>query len=305
MWFGGELTLAWYSQLPLAMSFEQIPPWYDTLDPVAWDSGTVVLFRNPDVTNYTSLSFFFASAYFYASDGGLSWIQPPNTTAVWANSFDNSQLRLPNIATTIDTFAKCLHSLLLSDFGVHDETNALITPSGVEWLQSQVDPYLEGQNNSILGGKYSGRPESIPNPFNDTGPWYPIEQVYQSVFQELGKPPNLNSTNGSTIYTQYLCSVPRRKGAGALFFSILLADLVFLQAVWTVLNLAATWWLERNDEEANYCQRCKVSDAPAIRRKVSDYQLLQVHSRASSTVSLPVLELSEDGFFATGRESRQ
>lgn len=52
-------------------------------------------------------------------------------------------LFLPNVTITVDTFAKSLYSLLLSDFRVVDKTNALLTHSGTEWLQSQVDEDLK------------------------------------------------------------------------------------------------------------------------------------------------------------------
>ena len=44
----------------------------------------------------------------------------------------NTRYQLPNIFITVDTFAKTFYSLILSDFGVVDKTNILITPEGVE-----------------------------------------------------------------------------------------------------------------------------------------------------------------------------
>ena len=39
---------------------------------------------------------------------------------------------------------------------------------------------------------------------------------------------------------------------------MLLADLVFLQTAWTLLNLGAGWWLKRVDRDgtAGYCEGC-------------------------------------------------
>lgn len=66
-------------------------------------------------------------------------------------------------------------------------------------------------------------------------------------------------TTPSVISTKYLCQVPRRKAAGELFIAILLADLVFLQALWTIFKLVTdTWFLSRKKRgpEVNYCEGC-------------------------------------------------
>lgn len=285
MWFGAQLTYAWYNQLPIVMSLQQTP--WEEYPNIKLDSGTVVLSRNTAVSDYTDLNFFYVQATFYGTDDGLSWIHPPDTAAVWADSQQTGDLYLPKIITTVDVFAKALYSLLLSDFGVQDEANALITPSGVKWLQDQVDLELKGQNSTVLGGVYSGRPADIPNAVDKAGPTYPVNQTYQLVTQDLGEPPNLTNTNSSTIFMQYLCSIPQRKGGGALFFSVLLADLVFLQAAWMLLNLVATWWLQRKYEQANYCEGCRAVEASGPKRKVSDYQLLPVDSKADVGVLFP------------------
>ena len=275
MWFGAQFAFAWYNQLATVMSY-QVPDVRALYKSDTWDSGTVVLSRNPAVADYTDLNFFFSSVYFYTNDGDTVWILPPDTVAFWADPAQSSAL--PNITTTVDTFAKSLYSLLLSDFGVGDQTNALVTSSGVKWLESQVDLGLRGQISRVTGVTESGRPPDIPNAFNKTGPLYLINQLYQSVVDALGVPLNLNSTETSTVFMQYLCSIPQRKGGGALFFAVLLADLVFLQAVWTLLNLGATWWLQRKYGNANHCDGCRTVIAPTSERKVSDYELLPSQS---------------------------
>lgn len=294
--------MAWYEQLPLAISFQQHPV---NESNNTWDSGSVMLSRNPAVTDYTNLNFFFSDAFFYDKIGNLAWIHPPNTTGDWADPTKNALYHLPNITTTVDTFAKNLYSLLLSDFGVGDQTNALVTPAGVKWLENQVDLELRWQPNPVDGSIYSGRPNNITNAFNKTGPSYPINQTYQSVVSALGAPPDLNSTNTTTVFTQYLCSIPQRKSGGALFFAVLLADLVFLQAVWTLLNLGATWWLQRKYEQANHCEGCQAIGSPAIKRKVSDYQLLPVISTASSSFLLPDNEPLERAVYTRERSEER
>ena len=48
-----------------------------------------------------------------------------------------------------------------------------------------------------------------------------------------GSNDNLTITD-STLYAQYVCQVPRRKDFGALLIAILVADIVFIQALYTL-----------------------------------------------------------------------
>jgi hypothetical protein len=225
------------------------------------------------VNDYTDLCFFFARVNFYTTTGFASWIRPPATIPDWALND-----KLPNITTTLDTFANSLYSLLLSDFGVVDQTNAFLTPAGGKWLGNQVD-YDLANNSAGFDTNFTGIPNDVQNATDKYGSPYPIDQAYELVVEAIG-PPNLNSTANSTIFTQYLCSIPKRKSGGALFFAVLLADLVFLQTVWTLLNVVATWRLQRTNDQDNYCDGCKARGGPLTERKhlstSSEYQLLEM-----------------------------
>lgn len=52
---------------------------------------------------------------------------------------------------------------------------------------------------------------------------------------------------------QYLCQVSVHKLWGALLVSVLVADLVFLQVLWKVLNWVFTMMVKHRQEDANYC----------------------------------------------------
>ena len=41
-----------------------------------------------------------------------------------------------------------------------------------------------------------------------------------------------------------------------MLFAVVLADIVFLNACWTVFGWVATWWLGRTDSNAEYCIGC-------------------------------------------------
>lgn len=172
----------------------------------SWDSGFITFSRNPNVDDYTDLSFFYCLVNFWNNLGGTSWMNPPHTVADWADPAENDGdygFQLPNITTTVDTFAKSFYSLLLSDFGVVDQTNALLTPAGVQWLGDQADHSLAlntKSTNYSMWGSATGRPRyNITNAFDNEGAPYPINQAYKSVVDALGAPPDLNSTPSSTI----------------------------------------------------------------------------------------------------------
>nr|OQO30421.1 hypothetical protein B0A51_03051 [Rachicladosporium sp. CCFEE 5018] len=142
---------------------------------------------------------------------------------------------------TVDAFAKSYYSLLLSEFGVRDATNALTTVSGIVYLQSRQDTDLaaaSSQYNYKIAGKMvaSG---IVPN-----------------VLEPGASPTLFNSTDPTTVYTQYLCSVPKRKSGMSLVLPILIADIVSLQACWKIVTIITTWWLGRPDKEMNYCAGC-------------------------------------------------
>ena len=63
-------------------------------------------------------------------------------------------------------------------------------------------------------------------------------------------------TNRSQIYSQYACSVPVMKSGVSLAISIIVADVVFLSAVWTILNWCTTKWLTRSDHTGSVCPCC-------------------------------------------------
>lgn len=262
IWFGSQFLYSWYKQLSIALGFSTDP------DGLAWSSGKVILYPNI-ARSYTDLDFFFAEAHFFNNQGWQAWMGPENTIADWANTSSKADRGLlPNITTTVSVFGKVFYSLMLADLGMADgQTNALLTADGIMYLQSRID--MTVHDLAIDAGKdeYTGQPSGLENAFDKDGPGYPIDDAYQSVVDALGHPPDLNTTTTSTIFAQYLCSIPKRKGGGALFFSVLLADLVFLQAAWTLLNLAATWWLERKDPTAHLCEGCLALGASTVPSK--------------------------------------
>ncbi|KAK5113479.1 hypothetical protein LTR62_003348 [Meristemomyces frigidus] len=63
-------------------------------------------------------------------------------------------------------------------------------------------------------------------------------------------------TTASVISSKYLCQVPQRKPGRTLFVSILVADVVFLQALWFLFVNAVDFFLLRRHRERNHCEGC-------------------------------------------------
>jgi hypothetical protein len=82
-------------------------------------------------------------------------------------------------------------------------------------------------------------------------------------WQDCFKLPIPESTDGynlsitdSYFFTEYLCQTPTRKSAGSLVLSVLVANLVFLNAAWVLLNWFAVKKLEGTRPTAHYCDGC-------------------------------------------------
>ncbi|KAG6368963.1 hypothetical protein INS49_003182 [Diaporthe citri] len=57
----------------------------------------------------------------------------------------------------------------------------------------------------------------------------------------------------SAFATTYICQVPRLKSTGTLLVSVLVADLVLLQAIWKLFVLAMNYFMTLNKDEMQYC----------------------------------------------------
>lgn len=206
--------------------------------------------------DYTSVEFFQTSARFWDNSGNENNTIASEPLSVWPNL-----TYLPDITITLDTFAKSFYSLLLSDFGSASMTNALMSRHGIEWLSDQIDRKLENQNLPEV----TGRPDDIPNIDGTEAGSYPINETYELVTRALDHPPDLTNARPPTIYTEYLCSIPLQRGWGALLVSVLVADLVFLQTMWQILNFVTTQWMQRRYEDVNYCVGCmQMKDAGGV-----------------------------------------
>jgi hypothetical protein len=78
-----------------------------------------------------------------------------------------------------------------------------------------------------------------------------LEESLVSRYQLNGPVVNLG-TSPSVIPRKYLCQVPQRKPIRTMILSILIANLVFMQALWKLFNLIINLWLTQRDSEGKF-----------------------------------------------------
>jgi hypothetical protein len=83
--------------------------------------------------------------------------------------------------------------------------------------------------------------------------------------------------------------VPKKRGTGSLIVSILIADLVFLSALWTIFNYSVQVYLSKHDPDMHKCYGCQAIDNES---KGEGYQLVNVLRKTS--------QVNEDDDGSTG-----
>lgn len=144
-----------------------------------------------------------------------------NYTASVSNLASNNAS--PNIWLASDSLAKSFYSTIMTDLGQTTATpNILLNETALQYFT---------QNFTTMQSFFIN---AVPGPANDS---------YDALKYQTG--PLNNSV--AVISTKYLCQVPRRKSTGTLFVSILVADLVFMQALWKIYNFLTVIWLVHKD----------------------------------------------------------
>jgi hypothetical protein len=133
----------------------------------------------------------------------------------------------PNIWLAADGLAKSLYSIILTDLGQStdstDTLNILHNETALQFFRQNL-PDMEKHFPPAFRALRSSHYEVIYNHTHAEG--------------KLGTSPSFISTN-------YLCQIPSRKSWGTVVISIVIADLVFMQALWKLFNLITSTFLTR------------------------------------------------------------
>ncbi len=180
----------------------------------------------------------------------------------------------PYIWVQADTFAKSFYSTVLADLG-QNSTETFVSNGNL----------LQQNTNFRNMGNYT----DVETTWLKAGP---ARKSYNDLKDSTGS----LSIKPSTIYAQYFCQIPELKSGGSLFIAVLVADLVFLQALWKILTWSTTMWLEHSNEKANYCEGClrSMGHTHELSKRGATSQYLPVReSRPSLIKRKPVAYSSE------------
>ena len=164
----------------------------------------------------TDLSFFNVSSRFIRHEYTDNGVLPiPSSTDVNGSDVNISNLDkfdiYPNIWIYTDSLAKSMYSTVMTDLGQSGLPNILLDEVALQHYTIN----FTGLRNPVVNLYVGPALDSFSTLKNQVGP--------------LG-------TSTSVIFAKYLCQVPKRKSTGSLIVSILVADLIFLQAVWKLFT---------------------------------------------------------------------
>lgn len=151
--------------------------------------------------------------------------------------FKDDLVPQPRIWRQVDSLAKSMFSAALTDLGQ--------TTSG-----PQSNIVANASTLQLFSSNFSTISESSLLYYNQVDlRSYDDRQSREEPMGPLGVTP-------SVIATKYLCQVPQRRPLGDIFISVLLADLVLLQAAWKLYTLLVDQVMTRRRSSAKHCEGC-------------------------------------------------
>ena len=246
-------------------------------DDTGWDTMTYMIRVLNTINDTAAVGGYTAGASeFYKTADWMNQTAVPDTDGINITASAAGQW-----INTINGYAKAVYCTVLSDLGQAGQYNMLASPEPGQAFVTQVFDL----SKTLLS------PDD--GPYDDSDLWGGFAtEVGDEESPPPGSPPLGNSTaffnwfygaaapthNPSTISAEYLCQVPVRKPWGSLLVSVLVADIVFLQVLWTVLKWVVTLMVERGQEDANYCLGCA---------QKTQHDMYEMVPAASTTVAKP------------------
>ncbi|MCJ1430473.1 hypothetical protein MMC29_008391 [Sticta canariensis] len=175
----------------------------------------------------------------HPDDSNLPNEPPPVNPSLILSTLESTETH-PKIWLAADRLAKSFYSTILTDLGQTTASpNILLNETALRYYTQDFaytwHEWAENQNEYEL--------IATPGPGNGS-------------YEALKNTTGTLGTSPSVISTKYLCQVPRQKSTGSIIVSVVIADLVFLQALWRLFTLIANAWLTKSHAEANYCAGC-------------------------------------------------
>jgi len=161
------------------------------------------------------------------------------------------------VSIAADTLAKCFHSTIMTDLG-----------------QTQYQPNIFA-NTDLRNAFLSNLSSVVSMTYNNDGLFSASRRNFETLYFDASLTGQL-SVLPSVLSSKYLCQVPRQKPIGELIVSILIADLVLLQALWKITMWVAKWLIESRDVKANWCQGC-IRQTDRVKSAINDRSLVETN----------------------------
>ncbi|KAI0165400.1 hypothetical protein GGR52DRAFT_107056 [Hypoxylon sp. FL1284] len=161
---------------------------------------------------------------------------------------------LPGIWRGVEKLGKSMWFTVLADLGRNDAAmpNMLARPELLASLSANLT-----QANQTLDRLFR---------------WGLDGQTFMRDFDPSQAPQPPLQVNQSQLAADYLCQVPQLKSPGTLFMSVLVADLVILQAIWKIFTLAVGGIFLKSTEEARHCAACAPAPASGSGKLPTGYE---------------------------------
>jgi hypothetical protein len=256
LWWGQSMMAWYYTEF-----VGNVENAVESVDGNSIYKGYIIMDRSDgpptDEEEIKSLDFFHPKCYYapFSSNGGISisWCKDMNLSEL-IHSDDSSVL--PGIWSNADALSKAMYYTILADLGQSDDSHPSILTS-TDLLEYFTRNFSQISQSAFDNNLKSALLAQGPFTAENASRWH--LDVWPAF-----------------ISTEYLCQQPRLKQGGSLIMVVVVADLVLLQAIWTVFKFGIDFFLQRKYPEINNCDRCQS-------RAEDEIQILSSALRAPSS----------------------
>ena len=233
LYWGESLMSVYYAYLTTVMQDIRVSMTSGGLTGIR--KGTLAFVRDENATSDISSLDFFSVDYRFVVDetrGHFRMVFPGQYNESRSIGDLDRRAAYPNIWIPADTLVKSTYASILTDLGQPATPQNLLTdPDLLKHFTSNFSEAAQHKANAQPG---------------------PLTEAYATAGATTGP----LGTTPSVLSTTYICETPQLKSGGNLVVSVLLADLVFLQALWKLFTLAVGGFALRKRPRAGYCEGC-------------------------------------------------
>ncbi|QIW95658.1 hypothetical protein AMS68_001176 [Peltaster fructicola] len=233
--YWGESLLAGYWYQLTSKMYNEVYANYIDKNKDGFTAGYLYLVPNETVADIKDLT------YFNLLYRWITVMDRNQEKFTYGNNTDNPATLLagkviPNIWIEADTMAKAFYSTMMTDLGqVNARQNILADADLLTYFTANL-----GKTETSSGQ-----------------PWGPMRGQYNAKNSTIGP----LEVKPSILTMDYLCQVPVLKDTGNLLISLMVADLVFVQALWFLFKHITIYFMKRQRIAQNCCEGCAQRNA--------------------------------------------